>query len=262
MSKFASIVSPGSVTVVVNGKSYTATLGHVNFARIREKVKVQDYGGIVDLFDIGSGIRAATNGKVTITNGTVYYNGQEFHNVLTMRMLEMLEEGFNIDPLCKFLENLMQNPSHVAVNELYLWLEKSKLAITEDGHFLAYKRVNGNYTDCHTGTISNKVGQKPSMPRNQVDDNRDNTCSRGLHFCSEEYLKSFSGERLMLLKINPADVVSIPSDYNNAKGRCWTYEVIAEVADNDVANATDYTKSVWKSHQERRSNGQFGAKVA
>lgn len=261
MSKVATIVSPGSVTIVVDGKSYTATTGHINFSRIREKVKVRDFEGIIDLFDVSSGIRSASNGKVTISNGTVYYNGQEFHNVLTMRMLEMLEEGFNIDPLIKFLENLMQNPSHVAVNELYLWLEKSNLAITDDGHFLAYKRVNDNYTDCHTGTISNKVGQKPSMPRNQVDDNRNNVCSRGLHFCSEEYLRSFSGARLMLLKINPADVVSIPSDYNNAKGRCWTYEVIAEVADNNSANAKDYTKAVWKS-QERRSNGQFGHKVA
>jgi DNA-binding XRE family transcriptional regulator len=35
--------------------------------------------------------------------------------------------------------------------------------------------------------------------------------------------------RLMLLKVNPADVVSIPSDYNNTKGRCWKYEVIDEI---------------------------------
>ena len=33
----------------------------------------------------------------------------------------------------------------------------------------------------------------------------------------------------MILKIDPADVVSIPTDYNGAKGRCAKYEVIAEV---------------------------------
>ena len=34
----------------------------------------------------------------------------------------------------------------------------------------------------------------------------------------------------MILKINPRDVVSIPSDYNDAKGRACKYEVISELA--------------------------------
>ena len=33
----------------------------------------------------------------------------------------------------------------------------------------------------------------------------------------------------MIVKINPRDVVSIPTDYNNAKGRACRYEVIGEV---------------------------------
>jgi hypothetical protein len=40
----------------------------------------------------------------------------------------------------------------------------------------------------------------------------------------------------MILKINPADVVSIPTDYNGSKGRCMKYEVIAEVV-GDPADA-------------------------
>ena len=34
----------------------------------------------------------------------------------------------------------------------------------------------------------------------------------------------------MILKINPADVVSIPSDHQQQKGRTWRYEVIGEVS--------------------------------
>ena len=30
----------------------------------------------------------------------------------------------------------------------------------------------------------------------------------------------------MILKINPADVVSVPTDYNNSKGRCCKYTVV------------------------------------
>ena len=44
--------------------------------------------------------------------GVVTYKGQEVRNLLTERMLEMLNEGFDLAPMSKFLENLMQNPSH------------------------------------------------------------------------------------------------------------------------------------------------------
>jgi hypothetical protein len=33
----------------------------------------------------------------------------------------------------------------------------------------------------------------------------------------------------MVVKINPADVVSIPNDYSNTKGRTWRYEVVGEI---------------------------------
>jgi hypothetical protein len=67
------------------------------------------------------------------------------------------------------------------------------------------------------------------MERNQVDDDKDHTCSTGLHFCSQDYLNHFSGEQVMILKINPRDVVSIPADYSDTKGRCCRYEVIGEL---------------------------------
>lgn len=47
----------------------------------------------------------------------------------------------------------------------------------------------------------------------------------------------------MILKINPADVVAIPADYNNTKGRTCRYEVIGE-----------YTED-WRSKLDRGENG-------
>ncbi len=114
-------------------------------------------------------------------------------------------------------------------------MENNSLPITPDGYFLAYKKVHEDFTDIHTGKISNAVGAHPKMRRNQVDDNRGNTRSEGYHFCSLAYLPNFgssnnseSEDKVMILKINPRDVVSIPSDYNNAKGRCCEYEVVSE----------------------------------
>jgi hypothetical protein len=160
-----------------------------------------------------------------------------------------------------FMENLMSNPSRRAVNELYGFLEKGELPITPDGCFLAYKRVRDDFLDVHSGSVLNKPAQimtaaelaampvkagkvtvnvensvtVVSMERNAVDDDKNRTCSEGLHFCSKHYLGHFGGERIMILKLNPRDVVSIPSDYNDSKGRACRYEVVGELgADYDL----------------------------
>ena len=143
----------------------------------------------------------------------------------------MYQDGFPIDPMVRFMENLMQNPSKRSVDQVYGFLEKNSLPITEDGYFLAYKKVRTDYLDIYTGTVDNSIGQVVQMDRNLVDDNPESHCSTGLHFCSESYLNGFGGggDPVMILKINPADVVSIPTDYNGAKGRCMRYEVVAQV---------------------------------
>lgn len=173
--------------------------------------------------------------RVQLKNGVVYFEGEPLHTTLTDRMVEMVDEGLPIRPLSLFLINLMDNPSYRAVNELYDFLEASDLPITEDGHFLAYKRIRDNYMDIWSGKMDNSIGTVVAMPRNRVDENKDNTCSDGLHFCARGYLPEYGtskNNRTVIVKINPKDVVSIPSDYNNAKGRCCRYEVVSELEHN------------------------------
>jgi hypothetical protein len=79
------------------------------------------------------------------------------------------------------------------------------------------------------------------MPRNFVNDDQNNTCSDGLHFCSQEYLGHFGGERVMILKVNPRDVVSIPNDYNYSKGRASRYEIVGEMG---VSAGDAFTQAV------------------
>lgn len=182
--------------------------------------------------------------RVTIQHGEVAFDGNVMHNTLTSRMLDMVAEGFDVTPMANFLTNLMNNPSHRAVTELYGFLEHSDLPITEDGCFVAYKRVREDYKDIHSGTMDNSVGQVVEMARNQVDDDKDRTCSTGLHFCSRDYLSSFGaghGNRTVVVKVNPADVVSIPSDYNNAKGRACRYMVIGELEHQHEEELENYS---------------------
>ena len=71
------------------------------------------------------------------------------------------------------------------------------------------------------------------MPRNKVDEDPDRTCSAGLHVCSFDYLPHFShaNGHVMIVKVNPANVVAIPADYNATKMRVSQYVVIDEVQD-------------------------------
>ena len=204
-----------------------------NFEAIKEALKNPDTttDELIALMSPEKAIHNATvNYKnIEVLDGHLYYKGKQVHSTLADRIVSIVAEGLPVEPWAKFAENVYRNPAEYAREELYLWLSQSDLPITPDGHFLAYKRVREDYRDVHTGTFDNSIGATPSMKREDVDSDRSRTCSAGLHFCSKEYLRSFSGARVMIVKVNPEHVVSIPSDYNNAKGRACQYTVVGEV---------------------------------
>lgn len=244
------IYTGNELFLVVDCTPYTIENSHPRFTQILDAIKKNCWDEIPSMISVAKAVNAFGNNKVVVDEdaGVVRYNGEVLHNSLTDRIIWMMRDGFSIDPFVKFVENLMQNPSKKSVDELYTFLEYGGLPITEDGHFLAYKRVRANYTDVHSGTFDNSVGKVVTMERNQVDDRSDNCCSTGLHFCSLEYLKDFSGEHVMILKINPRDVVSIPTDYNNTKGRCCRYEVVGEY--KGALTDPAFTKSVYLSTED------------
>jgi len=241
------IIQGNNITVVIDNNPHTISKTHITYQKIVDAIKNNDWETVRDVIEPKKVVLNYGKGNVSIKGETLYWRGKEFHNAMSKRMIQMLQEGFDIEPLVKFMDNLMDNPSHRSVQELYGFLEKNNLPITSDGHFLAYKRVREDYMDCHTGTMDNSIGKIVEMARNEVDDNSSNTCSSGLHFCSQEYLKSFGGDRTVIVKINPRDVVSIPNDYNNSKGRACRYEVIGEVGVRTEDESKDFTVPVYET---------------
>jgi len=224
------VTGKDGVTVYIDGTSYTVLSSNINYEAVINIIKT---GGtseeLLDLMDTKKAITSYCQGNIEIIGGALFYKGQEVRNSLTLKIIQMMEEGFPISSMVNFLENLRGNPSRVAQQELYDFLEAGNLTITPDGHFLAYKSVNKDYKDYHSRTFDNSIGATCEMARNAVCDDRNITCSHGLHFAQKSYAESFGrGGHLMVLKINPRDVVSIPKDYNNTKGRCSKYTVIAE----------------------------------
>lgn len=261
MDNFAYIQTGKGVTLFFGAKPVSVDQTHLHYNEILTELKkgpTADAELLLELSDIPAALKGKFFGDVVITDDNeIYYKSKKVHNTLTAKMLQMIKEGWDITIWANFLNNVMKNPSETAVNELYLFLEAAQMPLTPDGHFLAFKKVREDYTSIHDSKTDNSIGSKPAMPRETVDPDRHSTCSRGLHFCAHSYLSSFSSvenHRVLILKINPADVVAIPSDYNNAKGRAWTYEVLGEI-DNPLAGPRDKRFNVavdtsWDSQED------------
>lgn len=228
------IIRTNSIAMFPAGAApITIDASHPNFGVVRAALEVGDYDNALAMASVPAFISKVSGGDVQVNDDGVFYKGTQMHGYLASKLMQFLQEGLPLQHYCLFLSNLMQNPSATSVNELYLFLEAANLPITEDGCFLAYKAVRSNFRDKHTGTIDNSPGATiPRLARNQVDDNRERTCSFGYHAAAYEYAKNFlgsSGDRMVAVKINPADVVSVPSDYNNQKLRCTFYTVEYEI---------------------------------
>ncbi len=192
---------------------------------------------LLELVDPAKAIASAFTGDDVVVDqfGVVRVDGVEVKGRIAAKILDAKRTGLPAAPYASFLKRMRANPSQDAIAELVEWVEGSDLGILPDGRFIAYKVVKSNYTDCRTGKFDNSVGTVVAMPggRADVDPNRRNLCSTGLHFCSKGYLTSFSynaaNRKVMVLAVDPADVVAIPDDYQNTKGRAWKYEVVGEV---------------------------------
>ena len=260
------MIQGNNIVVVIDNKPHTISKTHITYQKVLDAIKANDWEGVKAVIDPKKVVLDYGQGNVEVQGEKLFWKGAELHNALSRRMIQMLQDGFPIAPLVAFMENLMLNPSKRSVTELFGFLEKNNLPITPDGHFLAYKKVRFDYKDVHSATCLNKpahlltdedkadiakgkVGEVTvavetvdgvettvlSMERNHVDDDQNRTCSAGLHFCSKDYLNSFGGERIVIVKINPADVVSIPNDYNDSKGRTARYAIVDEI-DKDKAD--------------------------
>lgn len=240
------LVTEDSITVVLNKQTKVVGAGHPHFDGIKAALKSKNFDQVVALINTAERVNKFGNGKIQVRGGVVFYGDHAVDNSLTKRILRMEAEGFDINPMVNFLERLLKNPSNRSVQELYNFLAVNNLPITEDGYFLAYKRIRNDWKDFYTGTIDNSLGKVVEMPRFQVNDNKDQTCSTGLHFCSLEYLTHYHGGqgRIVIVKIDPADVVSIPVDYNNSKGRCCRYTVLTEHSGEKVER---FEKSVYSA---------------
>ena len=251
----------GDIIVNVENSSYHATNDHPNYSILFEAYKNDDVETFLNNVEIKEALKNYCVEKcdsIVVTNdGRVYYGTIELNNSVTETIKNMMSNGLDFEPMLNFLKRTIDSNSRRVVDELFKFIEYCGLSITKDGCFLAYKTVLNNYMDKYSGTIDNSVGSSiPRLERWRVDDNCNNACSHGYHVGGLDYAGpggwyNREEDRVMICKVAPEDVVSVPLDHSCKKMRvCW-YEVIGEF--HQVLKPSVYSNS----GQEIRSKPQM-----
>lgn len=240
MTTVAWTLKDNGLSLLIDGKSMTLNKDHANYNAVKDALREKRYEDIPKLIDLEQSIRDYLSGdhRVSIIGGIVRVDDYSFSEAVSDKVLRMIRDGFDPEPLLNFLRKVMANPSFAARQELLLFCFANDFLIHEDGDIIAYKSTGEDYLSIHTNSkgehVRYMVGDKPSMERGSVDDDRHRTCSFGLHFAAYKYASTWAGSSIrhvMIVKINPSDVVAIPSDYSNQKGRTCRMEVIGERTD-------------------------------
>lgn len=232
---------PSALVVAIGGDSYEVKVGHPEYAKIKsqlesvEAIDAETEKALLILIngEVVEKVKEWSDGKLEIKNGVVRWEGKALQGRLANVLIATAQSG-DTEALSRFglfIDKVNQAISYKVTNRLFDFLDANNLRIDDEGDIIGFKVVRSNYTDKHTGTFDNSVGQVVSMPRNHVDDRDEVTCSNGLHFCSYDYVKSFSSnsDRLVLVKVDPRDFVSVPVDYGSTKARVCRYKVIEDV---------------------------------
>lgn len=233
------IANDGTVSAMVAGKSYVFGEGHPSYSRLVAYLEAGNVEFFEASYDIVSRVNDFCEGYVSCENGSLSWDGINMPEMFTERILDMIQEGFPFEPMLNFLDKLSQNPSDRAIVELFDFMNNKHMPITSDGCFLAYKAVDKNFKDLYSGAFDNSVGSTCEVARDSVDSNRDRGCSNGLHVGAINYAAQYGGidlrsrddedggNNIVICKVSPMDVVSVPTCSRFQKLRCSKYEVVS-----------------------------------
>lgn len=275
-------------TFVLDGEVQSVSVEHPLFARITDALaKGEDPSEFLDPANVLA-LTDVKDERVDVSDGTVTFEGVAIHSHLLDAFKRYAAEGRDVGNLVKFLDRLAENPSERSREQLFTWSQARDLTIDEDGFLIGYKavaqrphypnEVEGDhgiwFSDYDYQSISqgwaivdgvdtrdflgnsnhqvpNKVGSIVEIPRDQVSDDPRSGCAFGLHVGSWNYASTFHhGSVVMEVKIDPADVVSIPADSGYAKMRVCKYEILAIHDDKKGDDLTEYEPPATWSTEE------------
>jgi len=242
-NKVAYVLTTDSVNLYLDGRLYTVNSDHISYKKILDGLKTGlSNEKLKELINTRKTISRVFGRKLRIEGEQFFYNDERIYHAAINQIIYYAKNGLPFARLVLWLENLLENPSYKVTETAWEFFKNGDFAITETGNFLAFKGVQQNWRDWHTGKFDNSIGKVVEERRNTVDDNPKHTCSKGLHAGTLAYAKGYvRGGRLIVVEINPKDIVSVPEERDAGKIRVCKYKVIAEYTDKmDTPLEKDY----------------------
>jgi hypothetical protein len=241
----SSHISDLTVSFFAKGKLHSVQSDHLNFIPIREALLYIplvdiDADELIELADIKVAIQEAVSKvapelKLVFDGDQITYGESVLHGVWVDKIIGFATQRLQFEPIFNALASLQRNPLESARDRFPIFAERNQFGFFPDGRIGAFKAVRADLTDINSGTFDNSPGKTVEMPRAEVDDNPDQTCSTGLHLGALSYVKTFGhysgsgSNRIVFCAFWPEDVVAVPTDYNGEKMRVCKYQVIEEV---------------------------------
>lgn len=251
------VLNDSLIIINTNSQTFTYYNDHQNFSEIKEiasqivktsSCTEKQFSNLKSFSSIKEKLINWGAGYVTVVNSQIYYKNELIDDVLSKFILYLVKNNDqDLQYWCNFLDTIQNCSSSHVYDRLFLFISKNDLAISKDGRSIyAWKVIGSNYKDKYTNTIDNSIGQYVSMPRNKVTIDNNISCSSGLHVASLDYLRSCyaaTGDRLVIVKVNIEDIVSIPNDYEGSKIRVSAYSVVEEAGiwGEDIKSDLDYS---------------------
>lgn len=216
-----------------------------------------------------AGVKAATAEAVSVVDGDDsgsepyrIIHGDPVEEVVLAAAIRLTNSNTDLAPLGAFLRRLERNPSQASRSQLFGWLKAGGFTVTTDGYIVGYKSVRVDGRSAHAGRepvtvayqdgtvetvnghVPYPVGATVSMDRDLVDDDRDSACSVGLHVGTYGYAETFSDDMLVVL-VDPADVVSVPTDAHWQKMRvCRLFVAVRHDGDQITDAVIEHIRTV------------------
>jgi len=275
------------IIAFIDGQAFVATsANNPSFGEIVQGC-IADDPSVAELFDTAAAVARkfeSLSRRITTDGESLFLDGDPLNSTVANQVMEFMAAGVDDwQPLVAFIENTEANPNPESVEQLYNWIEAERLTLTEDGYIVGYKGVerkdDGSLVSVHsgralvdgiefTGQIPNEVGTEVSMPRSAVEFNPARGCSNGLHVGTYEYASGWAKGALLEVHVNPADVVSVPTDCGAQKMRVSKYFIVGdEVVERYTTpllgydSARSYT-SVWGELDEDEPECEFCGDIA
>jgi len=228
------LAGDGTLHIHVHGKNKAVRPEASNYNEVMDAVREKNWDKAAELLMPLKKLEDESE-KFAVVHGVMHLlddDGERFAvpNVLGDEIVRYSGLGLDFERLLLFAKNLNMNPSRSSVQQLYGWLKETNLTLTEDGYFIAYKRVAQDFSDLRTGKYDNSPGKVVKMNRNLVDENPRDACSSGLHVATYDYAHAFSegsGGHVVAVKVHPKDVVAVPNA-EHQKMRTCEYLVLEE----------------------------------